>query len=167
MTSRALIGHPLIYFYGVQPARRTPRLGSGFSTLSSFLMVRSLARATRVPFFCSMPLMALSGFSLIMVDSFQVGSGHRTPNRSFKIEAPAETGAPRIRRKPLALGILAATLLAALAGLLGLLARILLAALTTLLATLAGLLRLLALLFVRILRIRVIHLELLFPALSA
>jgi hypothetical protein len=47
-----------------------------------------------VPFFCSMPLMALSCFSLIMVDSFQVGSGHRTPYWSFKIEAPAETGAP-------------------------------------------------------------------------
>jgi hypothetical protein len=57
----------------------------------------------------------------------------------------------------LATTLLAATLLAALTGLLGLLARILLAALTTLLATLAGLLRLLAVLFVRILRIRVIH----------
>jgi hypothetical protein len=101
-----------------------------------------------------------------------VGSGHRTPILVVQNRSPGRNRGPHAFGESLALGILAATLLAttllaALTGLLGLLARILLAALTTLLATLAGLLRLLALLFVRILRIRVIHLELLFPALSA
>jgi hypothetical protein len=65
------------------------------------------------------------------------------------------------------LGIVPATLLAAallttLAGLLSLLAALTALLATTLLSALAGLLRLLARLLARILRIRVVHLELLF-----
>jgi hypothetical protein len=97
-----------------------------------------------------------------MADSFEVGSGHCTPRLSLKIKAPAEAGVEVVAGS-LALGVLAAalaTLLATLAGFLGLLPW-LLSALTTLLATVAGLLRLLARLFVRVRRVRVIHLELL------
>jgi hypothetical protein len=83
--------------------------------------------------------------------------------KSLKNIKPRPKPGAEVSAKNLTLGVLAAalaTLLATLAGLLGLLPG-LLSALTALLATLAGLLRLLARLFVRVRRVRVIHLELL------